>query len=354
MSEKIFISQDELTAVLERLSKEMDVWVPGQMGDEKWGVRFLPYNKNNVVVLDRQSILGPKNVLFPQVETLLSFRYQKDDTDPSKQHIDLKDRQDISGALVFGARPCDVAGFLTFDQVFLNGRYKDPYYAQRREKTLFATLLCDTQDSACFCSSVGSGPGDRKGSDLWIIPVDDGFVVEALNEKGRKLIPMMGTPATPEQIEQAQRIQEQVSAKHVGADDLTRSARDFTGRFEDMDYWRDMVSKCISCGICTFVCPTCYCFNITDESRDLTGERLRSWDSCMFYHYTLEASGHNPRPEKFERYRNRVGHKFSYFPDTYNGMISCCGCGRCIRSCPVSIDIRRVVKQLKEAVDAQV
>lgn len=354
MSEKIFIAIGELTGVLERLSKEMNVWVPVEMGDEKWGIRFLPYHRDTVVVLNRQSTLGPKNVLFPQVETLLSFRYQKDDTDPSKQHIDLKDRQDISPVLVFGARPCDVRGFLTFDQVFLNGRYKDPYYEQRREKTLFATLLCDTEDSACFCSSVGSGPGDREGSDLWIIPVDDGFVVEALNEKGRKLIPVMGKQATPEQIEKARRIHEQVSTKHVGEDDLTRSARDFTGRFEDMDYWRDMVSKCISCGICTFVCPTCYCFNITDESRDLTGHRLRSWDSCMFYHYTLEASGHNPRPEKFERYRNRIGHKFSYFPDTYNGMISCCGCGRCIRSCPVSIDIRRVVHHLKEAVDAEV
>ena len=354
MSEKKFIAQDELTALLERLSKEMEVLIPVEMGDEKRGVRFLPYHRDSVVVLDRQSTINPKSVVFPQVETLLSFRYQKDDTDPSKQQVDLKDSQDISPVLVFGACPCDVRGFLTFDQVFLNGKYKDPYYAQRREKTLFATLLCDTKDSACFCSSVGSGPGDREGSDLWIVSVDDGYVIEALNERGRKLIPVMGKQATGEQIEKARKIQEQVSAEPVGEHDLTRSAKDFTGRFEDMDYWRDMVSKCISCGICTFVCPTCYCFNITDESRGLQGERIRSWDSCMFCHYTLEASGHNPRPQKFERYRNRVGHKFSYFPDTYNGMISCCGCGRCIRSCPVSIDIRRVVHQLKEAVDAEV
>jgi sulfhydrogenase subunit beta (sulfur reductase) len=100
--------------------------------------------------------------------------------------------------------------------------------------------------------------------------------------------------------------------------------------------------------ICTYVCPTCYCFTITDETENLRGERLRSWDSCMFYHYTLEASGHNPRPSKLNRYRNRVGHKFSYIPEKYDGLIGCCGCGRCIRSCPVSIDIRQVVGHLKE------
>jgi ferredoxin len=80
----------------------------------------------------------------------------------------------------------------------------------------------------------------------------------------------------------------------------------------------------------------------------MQGERLRSWDSCMFYQYSLEASGHNPRPTRLDRYRNRVGHKFSYFPEKYDGQFSCTGCGRCVRSCPVSIDIRRAVAGLKE------
>ncbi len=114
-----------------------------------------------------------------------------------------------------------------------------------------------------------------------------------------------------------------------------------------MSYWQKMAAQCLSCGICTYVCPTCYCFTITDEIENLRGERLRSWDSCMFYHYTLEASGHNPRPSKLNRYRNRVGHKFSYIPEKYDGLIGCCGCGRCIRSCPVSIDIRQVVGSLE-------
>ena len=91
-----------------------------------------------------------------------------------------------------------------------------------------------------------------------------------------------------------------------------------------------------------------YRFTRTDDMKKLEGERLRSWDSCMFYQYTSEASGHNPRSTRLERYRNRVGHKFSYIPEKYGDLIGCCGCGRCIRSCPVSIDIRKVVEGLEE------
>ena len=138
------------------------------------------------------------------------------------------------------------------------------------------------------------------------------------------------------------------SSGWVGELDAQGSAQDFRKRFDQTDYWMQMTAQCLSCGICTYVCPTCYCFSITDETQNLKGERLRSWDSCMFYHYTLEASGHNPRPTKLEAFRNRVGHKFSYIPERYEGLLGCCGCGRCIRSCPVSIDIRQVVGNLKE------
>ena len=174
-------------------------------------------------------------------------------------------------------------------------------------------------------------------------------MLEALGEKAQPLIDLLaGDSPTEMQEAEAQRAQEEVSQRKAGTYELTEAGSAFRERFEDKGYWREMVGQCLSCGVCTFLCPTCYCFTITDEVQELLGERLRSWDSCMFPHYSLEASGHNPRPTKFERYRNRVGHKFSYIPDKYAGMIGCCGCGRCIRSCPVSIDIRKVVENLKE------
>lgn len=348
MRGKTFIAHDELPEALERLSKSMDVWIPTAINEEKCEIQFLPYQSDRLPVLDRQSTMPVKKVIFPQVETLLNFSRKKDENNPFKSHIELEDEEEVSPVLVFGARPCDVRGFLVFDEVYLNGPYKDPYYAKRREKTLFATLVCETSDNACFCSAVGSGPADRTGSDLWIIPVNGGYVIEALTERGEDLMPVMGKDATEAQIAEAQDVQEKVAALRIGEADLTQNSDDFEDRFSDNEYWRDMAFKCISCGICTYVCPTCYCFNITDEAKGLDGERIRSWDSCMFNHFTREASGHNPRPSKLERYRNRIGHKFSYFPKKYKGMIACCGCGRCIRRCPVALDIRNVVLSLKK------
>ncbi len=120
--------------------------------------------------------------------------------------------------------------------------------------------------------------------------------------------------------------------------------------FDDMEFWGDVSAKCISCGACTYLCPTCYCFNITDEGAGLSGRRVRSWDNCMSHQFTLEASGHNPRPTKAHRLRNRVGHKFSYYPAIHDEVIACCGCGRCIKSCPVSVDIREIVVRAMERV----
>ena len=111
-----------------------------------------------------------------------------------------------------------------------------------------------------------------------------------------------------------------------------------------MNFWRDQSAKCVSCGACTYLCPTCYCFTITDETTGMSGRRMRSWDACMHFQFTLEASGHNPRPTKAHRLKNRVGHKFSYYPTLHDGLIACCGCGRCVKSCPVSVDIREIVQ----------
>jgi ferredoxin len=173
-------------------------------------------------------------------------------------------------------------------------------------------------------------------------------VVEALNERARSLLDGIDdTPVGPWE-ERANQIIGDASKQHVGDLDPEGSAKAFLKRFEAKEFWREMAEQCLGCGICTHMCPTCHCFTITDEMKNLEGERLRSWDSCMFYHYTSEASGHNPRPTGLERYRNRVGHKFSYIPEKYDGWIGCSGCGRCVRNCPVSIDIRKVVERLKE------
>ncbi len=348
MSAKVFIAQENLGTVLDGLSRKIRLWVPASAGEDKHGVEFVPYRPGLAPVLDRQSTILPKKVMLPQVEKLFSYEYLKNPEDPSKVRVKLEEPEDFEPTLVFGAHPCDVKGFFVFDRVFTQGPFVDGYYKKRRENTLFATVVCQEADSACFCSSVGSGPADQAGSDFWIMPVEGGYVVEALTDRALPFMDALGTAPTEAQETAAKELHEQVARQQVGNLDLQDSVESFKTRFEQIAYWQAMAGQCLSCGICTYVCPTCYCFTISDEMKGLKGERLRSWDSCMFCTYTAEASGHNPRPTKLERYRNRVGHKFSYFPEKYDGMIACCGCGRCIRSCPVSIDIRKVVQELKE------
>jgi len=111
-------------------------------------------------------------------------------------------------------------------------------------------------------------------------------------------------------------------------------------------FWPQIAEACINCGACTFLCPTCYCFDIQDEVAGTKGVRLRYWDSCMFPLFTLHASGHNPRGQKMQRVRNRFMHKFKYFPDRF-GPVSCVGCGRCVKDCPVNIDIREVISLMQ-------
>lgn len=349
MAVKIFIANDRLDSVLEKLSTKIDLWVPAPLKSDKSGpTGFVPYAPGTALSFERQTTMSLKKVLLPQEETLLRFEYGKDPQEPAKSSVTVDDSREARPTLVFGARPCDVQALLTLDGVFANGPYVDPYYVERRKNTLFATLVCRQNDSKCFCTSVGGGPADMEGSHLQIVQIEDGYVVEALTKEAKALLKDLADAPDGSREAQAAKIFEEASKRRVGELDTQGSPEAFRKRFEQTDYWREMIGQCLSCGVCTYVCPTCYCFTITDETRNTKGERLRSWDSCMFYHYTLEASGHNPRPTKIERYRNRVGHKFSYIPERYNGLLGCCGCGRCIRSCPVSIDIRQVVGHLKE------
>ena len=169
--------------------------------------------------------------------------------------------------------------------------------------------------------------------------------MEVLTEKGEKLPDIQKLPqADEQQIKIAKEIEDKVSEKMKAPviEDITEKLR---GMFEH-PLWEDIHQRCLGCGVCTYLCPTCYCFDIQDiPSGHGQGTRIRSWDSCMFSSFTLQASGHNPRSSLKQRLRQRIMHKFNYFVENY-GVLGCVGCGRCIKNCPAGIDIREIIQHI--------
>ncbi|HOV90827.1 MAG TPA: 4Fe-4S dicluster domain-containing protein [Syntrophorhabdaceae bacterium] len=342
-----FLKKENLKAFLKELSGKYVVYTPIAEDDI---VSFKPFTEGKDICLDRPANLSPKSVIFPQCETLFNYTFSKKEENPDKVDVKLDEKMDFKDTVIFGARPCDAKGFNIYDRVYKDSDIPDPYYTGRREKTWIIGLACPAPSPGCFCVSVGGGPADKEGSDILITELQNGYVLEPVTEKGKALIQSGLIEDGKGYLQEAQKRQEDTTQKIKNPFTKTGKPQISQKIFNDDEFWEKALSKCVSCAACTFLCPTCYCFNITDEKRLKEGERIRSWDSCMFFHFTLEASGHNPRPKKFNRFKNRVGHKFVYYPEKYNGIIACCGCGRCIRYCPVSVDISKIVDDLSETV----
>lgn len=337
-----FIKTADVKPWLAELAKAHRVLAPVQDGD---AVVFRPFAAEQELVLDRQATMPPKKSVFPQSEHLVDFTSSKDPENLGRVQIEAREVLPEGTTVVFGCRACDARGFTMFDRVYLGGKTPDIYYKTRRDNTCFITQACRTTESTCFCNWVGSHPADSTGSDVLATPLADGYLLEAVSERGDKLLGS-GLLADGEgRRSEAEQVHQTAAASLAQAPDIARAPEKLLAVFDNLPFWEEMSAKCISCGACTYLCPTCYCFNITDETSGLAGSRIRSWDNCMSAQFTMEASGHNPRPTKAHRLRNRVGHKFSYYPSLHGGVISCCGCGRCIKSCPVGIDIREIVLQ---------
>jgi ferredoxin len=340
-----YIKGDDIPELLDNLNREYRVLVPVKEG----GVYlFRPFDGKKTIQIEYQATAPPKDAIFPQTETLIRFIYHKDLEDLTKTEIELQENIVSHKQIVFGSRPCDARGFTIYDRVYINQRFPDPYYKTRRENTLFVSIVCTRPENTCFCTSVGSHPADPSGSDILLFPVDGGYLAQAISERGMALMGTKGFSDAEGREKEIDRVREEAISRMGRGKDLTGAKDKILQLFDNLSFWEGVSAKCISCGACTYLCPTCYCFNITDESYGLTGERIRTWDTCMSFLFTLEGSGHNPRPTKAHRLRNRVGHKFSYYPAIHDGIVACCGCGRCIKSCPVSVDIREIVLKAKE------
>ncbi|HID08245.1 MAG TPA: 4Fe-4S ferredoxin [Armatimonadetes bacterium] len=287
-----------------------------------------------------QSRWAPKEFLFPRTEPLFCFRFNGDDV----QLIDVE--SDARETVLLAVRPCDAAGFDALAKVFLTD-YEDPFFATRREHTIIVALACTQPMPTCFCTAVGLSPASTDGVDLLLCPVDGRYLLRAITEKGERLIQIASElfePADDAVQARAQEVQAHAEAQLPPRGKLENIADVLMNKFES-ELWEELSRRCLSCGACTYVCPSCSCFDVADEGNVWGGCRYRNWDSCGFAMFTLHASGHNPRPTQMHRCRQRVMHKFSYFPARF-GRNMCVGCGRCIQVCPVGMDIYQIAEAM--------
>ena len=336
-----FIANTALPGLVEAWSRDYHVLAPVREGA---AVVYRPWAKDMRPFLGRVPTSSAKEALLPQTEKLFTYAYRKDHKDLTHTEIFLSEPPPAEPTVILGPRPCDARGNHLLDRVFEGRKVKDPQYLERRARTLFVTVACERMENTCFCHWTGGGPCDEQGSDVLLFAVTGGWAAKAITPAGAKLLDSL--PEAP------QGAQEELAARLANppepgpAPDLTAAPEKFLAAFADLNFWTDESARCLSCGVCTYLCPTCSCFNITDESQGLKGRRVRTWDTCMSAQYTLEGSGHNPRISRAHRLRNRVGHKFCYHPREFGGEFSCTGCGRCIKLCPVSVDIRAVVQDV--------
>jgi len=339
------IKGDDLAAFIERLASTCSVYAPVREEGEAY-YSYKPVTSGKEVALDfTNTRVSAKQLFLPQTEKLFSYRTE----DGGKVFEVPADR---GKTVVMGIRPCDAKSLPMLDSVFQNDQYADPYYLGRRTNTVLVGLGCNDPCGTCFCTSMGGGPFDPAGLDVLLTAVPGGYLVEALTDAGKALL--ADTPLfPPEAGEEAAAAKVKIDATRR-ADTLPLGGlkERLDGAFDD-PIWAGIPEKCLGCGICTFLCPTCHCFDVCDSGSAAAGSRERIWDSCLFPLYTLHASGHNPRPSGRERYRQRVMHKFKYFVDRL-GCTACVGCGRCVVNCPVNLDIREVTRQIRDHVEAGV
>jgi formate hydrogenlyase subunit 6/NADH:ubiquinone oxidoreductase subunit I len=290
-------------------------------------VFFQPVKSYDEVATDYiQTAFSAKSVVFPKVETLFSFS-KKDDGIFLSESLN-----NIPETVVWGLRPCDASAF-DYLTAFFMAENPDIYYKTRKERTTLIVFSCCQADPACFCTSVGLNPGSNAGSDVLMTRMEGNFYVEVMTEKGMQAVDVASSLFTATETRDKEAFLATPTTR-FSIDEIKDKLQNAYASAE----WKHVSMGCYSCGACAFACPTCTCFDIQDEGTQDNGRRLRCWDACGFGLFTKHASGHNPRMNQTERRRQRLMHKFKYSVDNL-GIISCVGCGRCIRVCPSHLNI---------------
>jgi len=284
-----------------------------------------------------------KSLTFKPRESLVRF-----DKDTSGVHFQPSEPV-VERVAVIGARACDVAGLAMQRQVFEAGEYSDVHFRQQRENLFIVAVNCTRAQPTCFCASMQTGPRVEHDFDLALTEVNDGYILQYGSPVGRAMIDLLQpVRAKPVQAEQADAAMAACAASQTRALPPVEQTRTLPAR-QNHPHWQDVAERCLSCGNCTMVCPTCFCHAV-EEVPNLSGnssERFRIWDSCFNPEHGY-IHGKNMRPATVDRYRMWLTHKLGTWPEQF-GASGCVGCGRCITWCPVGIDLTAEATVLTES-----
>ena len=283
-----------------------------------------------------------KDLFFPQVENLVSFRTE------GKTISIQENREEVAPFAVFGVRACDCRSFDILDRVFLSDPV-DTFYQNRRNMGTVISLACSRPEETCFCTAFGIDATDPAG-DVTCWMDAENLYWRANTEKGQALtaqLPMLEEGGEEEVSAHQEKTRSILSRLPLAGLDFGFLHDQELMEVFNSPLWDSLSESCLGCGTCTFVCPTCQCYDVEDYDNGREVRRFRCWDSCMYSDFTMMAHGTN-RPTQKERFRQRFMHKLVYFPSNNDGIYGCVGCGRCLSKCPISMNIVKVAKTLGE------
>lgn len=312
------------------LSDSADLWIPQKVND-KW--QFELYDADKEVTFPESIIhISPKQLFFPKRRPIAQFdqgtEWSMTPVEPSEQP-----------RIVMGLHPCDVASIQYMDKVFLDSEHNDRLYEAERNRTTLIGMFCEEMDMHCHCTDRGLSPDTTEGMDVVFAKAENGYLFRTLTRKGEKIMDSKFLTDTTE----VPKKKEWPKGRYAIA-----SAEEFMEMYDD-DVWKELSDICLTCGICTFSCPTCVCFLISDEKYKGKGERVTVWDSCQLTAYSRMAAGHNARKKAANRVRNRTLDKFAY-SHLRHGTISCMGCGRCVMVCPIGRSFPQAAARVSEKI----
>ena len=334
------IAIEKLPVLLGLIAEKSPLYLPV---DTKTGAEFRKYESGMTPSDALLTTRSAKDTFFPQSETLMNFK-----VDGKKIEV-IDTRVECEDFVVWGVRACDARAFKVLDNVFLSEPI-DTFYKNRRDHALIVSLACDRPAETCFCKTFGVDPADPD-CDIAAYKADGFLYLDAKTEKGEKLLASLenATESADEKaVDDAKaKINERLSKLPLANLKADAFGSGKTPKFFDAPEWVELSESCLGCGSCTFHCPTCQCYDIKDLDTGHGVIRHRCWDSCMYSEFTKMSAG-QPRLTQKERFRQRFMHKLCYYPERYDGLYSCVGCGRCLKVCPIGMNIVKVMKKLGE------